>query len=457
MKNLNRATSRNIERHAHTGAVARKQVSCHSAANRPSHDTRDRRKPSMGITERNFDVIVAGGGISGSMAAIAAAREGASTLLVERYAALGGMATLGLVQPITTWGLGGSYVVAGTGKRMLEEMIQQRPGSATEMNHYGPSCDAEHLKRLLEETALQHGVELLYHSWITGVESEGERITGLRTVSKSGEALLRGDVFVDATGDGDVAAFAGIPADVGSQGITLMFHVTGIDRERCPDRTEIAKMYADAGAVNYRMLAMFWAPQPGSAYMNVTEVEDHDALDVEDLTAATIECRRQAWAIIDILRAEVPGFEDAWITQTAPALGVRESRHVRGLHTLSGDDVEAGRDFEDTIARASCPVDIHGSQNEGKGTYHGLKRSYGVPWRSLVTPEYANLLLTGRCLSADTVAHSSVRRMGPGFALGEAAGIGAAQTLAHGDVRDMPIAPLQDRLREFGAILDPED
>lgn len=410
----------------------------------------------MSLSERNWDVIVAGGGISGSMAAIAAAREGARTLLVERYAALGGMATLGLVQPITTWGIGGSYVIAGTGRRLLEEMIEEHPDSATEMNHYGPSCNAEHLKRMLEEAALAHGVELLYHAWVTGVETSGECIAALRTFSKSGEAVLRGDMFVDATGDGDVAAFAGVPFEVGSQGITLMFLVSGIDRERCPERREIAEIYREAGPVNYRMLAMFDAPRADSAYMNVTEVEDHDALDAEDLTAATVECRRQAWEIIDILRENVPGFEDAYIAQTAPALGVRESRHIRGLHTLSAEDVESGRDFEDTIARASCPVDIHGSDNEGKGTYHGLKRSYGVPYRSLVTAEYANLIVTGRCLSADAVAHSSVRRMGPGFALGEAAGVAAGQAIAHRDARALPVIPLQERLREFGAILDPE-
>lgn len=408
------------------------------------------------LREETWDVIVAGGGISGCMAAIAAAREGASVLLVERYAALGGMATLGLVQPITTWGIGGQYVIGGTGRRLLEQMIQQRPGSATEMSHYGPSCETEHLKHMLERTALDHGIDLLYHAWVTGVETCGARITGLRVISKSGETSLRGDVVVDGTGDGDIAAFAGVPAEVGSQGITLMFLVSGIDRDRCPDRTEIAEIYREAGPVNYRGLAMFWAPQPGSAYMNVTEVEDHDPLDVEDLTAATIECRDQAWRVMNTLRANVEGFEDAYIAQTAPALGVRESRHIRGLHTLSGDDVESGRDFEDTIARASCPVDIHGSDNEGRGIYHGLKRSYGVPWRSLVTEKYANLVLTGRCLSADAVAHSSVRRMAPGFALGEAAGIGAAQTLAGGDARDLPVEPLQARLREFGTILDPE-
>ncbi|MFW6156137.1 MAG: FAD-dependent oxidoreductase, partial [Armatimonadota bacterium] len=198
------------------------------------------------LQEETWNVIVAGGGISGCMAAIASAREGASVLLVERYAALGGMATLGLVQPITTWGIGGEYVIGGTGKRLLEEMIEKRPGSATEMSHYGPSCDAEHLKHMLEQTALDHGVDLLCHAWVTGVETDADRITGLRVISKSGENALRGDVIVDATGDGDIAAFAGVPFEVGSQGVTLMFLVSGIDFDRSPDRTEIAEIYREA-------------------------------------------------------------------------------------------------------------------------------------------------------------------------------------------------------------------
>jgi len=410
----------------------------------------------MRATDESFDVIVAGGGISGTMAAIAAAREGARTLLVERYAALGGMATLGLVQPITTWGIGGSFIIGGTGRHIVEGMLERHPESATELNLYGPTCDAEHLKRELEERALAHGVSLLYHTWITGVEREGERITGVRAISKSGEALLRGVMFVDATGDGDVAARAGVPFEMGSQGITLMFVLSGIDRERCPERAEMAEIYQQAGPVGYRGLCIFWGPRPDSCYVNMTEVEGLDGCDVGDLTHATIDCRRQAWGILDILRAHVPGFERAYIAQTAPALGVRESRHVRGLHVLTGDDVRGGADFGDTIARAACPVDIHGSHDGGKGEYHALTRSYGVPWRSLVVPEFANLVLTGRCLSADHVAHSSVRRMAPGFALGEAAGAGAAQALSHGDVRTLPTAPLQATLRGYGAVLDPE-
>ncbi len=406
--------------------------------------------------EGPFDVVVAGGGISGTMAAIAAGREGARVLLVERYAALGGMATLGLVQPITTWGINGTYVIGGTARRILEGMIEREPDSATELTHYGPTCDAEYLKRELEQAALDHGVSLLYHSWISGVDRDGDRITALRAVSKSGELELRGDLFVDATGDGDLAVAAGVPIEEGSQGITLMFLLSGVERERCPEYQEMRELYRQAGPLSYRLLCIFWAQRPDSVYVNMTEVEDLDGCDVGDLTYATIECRRQAWGILDAFRGSIPGFENAYIAQTAPALGVRESRHVQGRYILTGEDVVTGKSFEDTIARAACPVDIHGSQNAGLGEYSGVKRSYGVPWRCLVTEQMSNLIVTGRCISADHVAHSSVRRMAPGSALGEAAGLGAAMSLAHGDVRTLPVEPLQEKLRSYGAILDPE-
>jgi hypothetical protein len=406
--------------------------------------------------QTSFDVIVAGGGISGTLSALAAAREGARVLLVERYAALGGMATLGLVQPITTWGFRGSWVVGGSGRSLLQGMIDRSPASATELNHYGPTCDAEYLKRELEQAALDQGVSLLYHSWVTGLERDGDRIRALRTFGKSGEMRLSAEVFVDATGDGDLAVFAGLPVATDSQGITLMFTIAGIDRARVPDHDEFAEIYQRSGPIGYRGICVFWGPRADSCYVNMTEVEGLDGCDPFDLTHATVDCRRQAWGILDIFRAEVPGFEEAYIAQTAPALGVRESRHVQGLHVLTGEEALNGADFEDTIARAACPVDIHGSDDAGKGDYRALERSYGIPWRCLVTPGLANLIVTGRCISADHVAHSSVRRMAPGSALGEAAGIGAAQSLSHGDVRTLSVAPLQDRLRHFGAILDPE-
>ncbi len=416
----------------------------------------DMKEADMKAIKHQYDVIVAGGGIAGTMAAIAAATEGCRTLLVERYAALGGMATLGLVQPITKWGIHGQYVIGGRGKNILENLSELSPTATTPMSHYGPTCDAEYLKRSLETTALESGVKLLYHTWVTGVEREKDALTGLQVVSKSGPMTILGDIFIDATGDGDVAASAGIPFDEDSQGITLMFIVSGIDRKHCPPKDEIGKIW-DRHKIGYRGLALFWHPREDTAYMNVTEVEGLSGLDPWALTEATVECRRQAWQTLEVLKTHVPGFENAYIEQTAPALGIRETRRIRGRYVLTKEDVLTGTDFPDTIARACCPIDVHGSENGGRGEYRSLKKSYGIPYRSLTTESTKNLIVTGRPISADHIAHSSLRRMAPGFALGEAAGVAATLALKNGDVRSVSVANLRHTLESHGAILRSEE
>lgn len=408
------------------------------------------------MADRHYDVIIAGGGISGTMAAVAAAREGCRTLLIERYGALGGMATMGLVQPITTWGINGQYVIGGTGRKILEDVAGYSPSAATPMSCYGPACDAEYLKLVLQRYALRHGVDLLYHSWVMGIERDGDTIAAVRVLSKAGERRIGARVFVDATGDGDIAAFAEVPVDYGSQGITLMMVISGIKRERCPDSGEMAAIWKKYRP-NYRDMAMFRHPREDSAYFNMTEVEGLDGLDPEDTTRAMIECREQAWKILDIFREHVPGYENAYIEQTAPALGVRETRRIIGRYVLTGEDVLAGRNFADAAARACCPVDIHGSENEGRGEYYWLERSYAIPYRSLTAAEIANLVVAGRCISADRTAHSSLRRMAPGFAIGEAAGVAAALAVPAGDVRGISVAGLQEALLSYGAILQPEE
>jgi hypothetical protein len=324
------------------------------------------------------------------------------------------------------------------------------------MNLYGPCCDSEYLKFHLEGLALEHGVTLLYHTWVTGVKMHDGRVDRMEAISKGGPVTLRAETVVDATGDADVAAAAGVPYDVGQQGISLMVLVAGIDRQACPDGSVIRETYA-RHKVGYRQLALFWHPRPDSAYLNVTEVEGLNPLHPRDLTDATVVCRQQAWQILDILRKHVPGFENAYIAQTAPALGVRESRRIRGNHILTVDDAFEDVPFEDTIARASCPIDIHGSTHDGRGDYATLKHSYGIPFRCLVSNTVGNLIVTGRPISADHATHSSLRRMGPGFALGEAAGMAAALASSrHCDVTAVPPALLRDSLRRYGAILDPE-
>lgn len=408
------------------------------------------------VKDKVFDVVVVGGGISGVMAAISAAREGFDTILIERYGNLGGMATSGLVQPITTWGTKGEYVVAGTGKKILEDMAEKYSHGATPMTTYGPTCDSEYLKRELETLAIESGVTLLYHTWIREIVMESEdRISHLVALSKAGEFNVHGRVFIDGTGDGDICAFAGVPFESsvdgeGQQAMTMMMVISGIDKDRCLKHEEMQEIWKDFKD-RTRDVCLFWHPREDSAYFNMTSISSLDGLNPMHLTEATIECRRQAWAIIDVFNKNMPGFENAYIEQTAPTIGVRETRRIKGQYILTTDDVLAARDFEDSIARASCPIDIHPRNNE-PAVYKILEESYGIPYRTLITNEISNLIATGRCISTDQAAHSSVRRMAPGFALGEAAGIGAALAVDSKDVRTISVGKLQEILKSYNGI-----
>lgn len=407
---------------------------------------------------QKYDVVVAGGGISGTMAAVAAAREGRKTLLIERYAALGGMGTIGLVQPITTWGIKGKYVVGGTGKKILQKIASYNSHAATEMSLYGPVCDSEYLEMELETMCLDNGVSLLYYGWIRDiVKDKNDHIDKLNVLTKQGDLEIQGKVYVDATGDGDLCAFAGVPYETlaqteGQQGMTLMMIVSGIQTELCPSLDRMNEIREKFG-VNNRKVCFFHHPRKGSAYFNMTEVHGMDGLKAADLTKATIQCRKQAWEILKIFKENIPGFENAYIEQTASTLGVRETRRIKGMYILNLEDVKSGRNFEDVIARASCPVDVH-FRNDGKAIYYPLEKSYAIPYRSLITREMSNVIATGRCISTDQAAHSSVRRMAPGFALGEAAGIAASMASYIGDVRKITVSQLQEKLKRYGAILD---
>ena len=204
-----------------------------------------------------FDIVVIGGGISGTMAAIASARQGSKTLLIDRYGALGGMATSGLVQPITTWGINDSYVISGTGKKILENMASKHDQAATAMSTYGPTCDAEYLKKELEDIAIENGVSLLYHTWVRSVEMKStDVISHITAFSKNGDFNIYGKVFIDATADGDICAFAGVPFESsedseGQQAMTLMMIVSGIDQDRILDREKMQEI-RDKHKVNSR-------------------------------------------------------------------------------------------------------------------------------------------------------------------------------------------------------------
>jgi hypothetical protein len=380
-------------------------------------------------------VLVAGGGAAGIAAAVAAARRGASTLLIERYGFLGGMATAGLVNPFMMWEPGAEPLVGGIFQEMLDRMAALGGYSCPRQPN---AFDPEVFKAVADELCLEAGVELRLHTVVTSATVRNARVSSVRTESKSGAERRRARVYIDCTGDADLAYRAGVQCDYGraedgmAQPMTLNFRMANVDVERMPPKDEINRLY-DAAKAEGRVscprenVLFFYAIQPGVVHFNTTRVTGKSGVDAGDLTSAEIEARRQARELVSFLVSSVAGFENAYLQQTAAQIGIRETRRIRGEYTLTADDVLAARKFPDGIARCSYPIDIHSPT--GAGTIiRDVPRGdhYEIPYRCLVPIGVDNLLVAGRCVSATHEAQASLRVMPQCFAMGEAAGTAAA-------------------------------
>lgn len=408
------------------------------------------------------EVVVVGGGPGGLCAAIAAAEEGADTLLVERYGFLGGMATAGLVNPFMTWHAGGQPIIRGLFERIIGRLDELGGWAGPRQ---GSAFDAELLKFVADDLCAETGVRLRLHTQLVAVDACDGRVQRIAVVGKSGLQAVRGELFIDGTGDGDLAAWAGAEVEIGRdedhlcQPMTLCFRMVGVNLDAIPSRTEINALYEAAkerGEIDNprENVLFFFTTHDHEAHFNTTRVVKLDATSTEDLTAAELEGRRQVRQMVRFLRAEVPGFADAWLQEMAPQIGIRESRRVMGDYVLTVDDVLEARKFDDGIARGSYSVDIHNPA--GTGTV--IKRlppgeAYDIPYRCLTPRGFDNLLIAARCISADHGAHSSLRVMPIVMAIGEAAGVAAARARGAGDVRAVDVPALRTRLVERGASI----
>ncbi|MGC9317859.1 MAG: FAD-dependent oxidoreductase [Armatimonadota bacterium] len=408
------------------------------------------------------EVVVVGGGPGGLCAAVAAAEEGADTLLIERYGFLGGMATAGLVNPFMTWHAGGTPIIRGLFERIIERLDDHGGWAGPRQ---GSAFDVELFKLVADDLCAEAGVRLRLHTMLADAESQDGRVSRIATLSKSGLQQIGGQVFIDATGDGDLAAWAGAEVEIGReedglcQPMTLCFRMVNVDLERVPPRAEITKLYDAAkqrGEIDNprENVLFFFTTHENEVHFNTTRIVKHDATDAEDMTDAELEGRRQVREMVRFLVREVPGFEDAWLQEIAPQIGVRESRRVRGDYVLTTEDVLAARKFDDGVARGSYCVDIHNPA--GTGTV--IRRlppgeSYDIPYRCLTPRGLDNLLIAARCVSCDHGAHSSLRVMPIVMAIGEAAGCAARMALEAGNVRGVAAGELRRRLHERGASI----
>jgi len=424
---------------------------------------------SLAPVSLSAEVIVSGGGLAGLCAAVAAAQEGADTLLIERYGFLGGMATAGLINPFMPYYTGGEQIIEGLFQQIIDRLDAAGGWSHRQDEWARDAFDPEIMKLVAQDMAEEAGVRLRLHTMVVDARSDNGHVGQVLLTSKSGLERAEATIFIDATGDGDLAAAAGAPYEQGrpedglSQPMTLMFRMAGVDEERMPSRQLINALYDDAKAAGdvdnpRENVLWFYTTRPGEIHFNTTRVVKRDGTSAADLTLAELEARRQVKQMVNFLTNKVPGFADAYLSTTGTQIGVRESRRIRGEYVLTAEDVLGARKFADGIARGCYDIDIHNPS--GTGTV--IKRlpageSYDIPYRCLCPRGFDNLLVAGRPISATHQAHSSVRIMSIAAAVGEAAGTAAAMCVVQGQsVTAVDVAELRERLRRRGANLGGE-
>jgi ribulose 1,5-bisphosphate synthetase/thiazole synthase len=450
----------------------------------------------MRMESYSFDVIVAGGGPTGLCAAVAAARNGAKTLLVERYGFLGGNATVSLVGPWMTFHAGpNEQIVEG----MPEELVRRLQKADGSLGHVRDTTgyvstvtpfDAEVLKMVAFEMCEEAGVTLLLHTVVTDVIRDGNRVTGLVVYNKSGYMELRAPVVIDTTGDGDVAVLAGAEFQQGresdglTQPMTMMFRMAGVDLAAVrahmaahPDnfyrRTMLGELeqqphlsvngfyreFAAAQAagevtINRDMVLFFQTVRADEVTVNMTRVQGLSATNAWELTKAEVELRRQVWQLVAFFRKYIPGFQNAYLAATGTQAGVRESRRIMGDHVLTADEISEGTHFADIISRYAYPIDIHSPDGKGTKTVRLKTGSYEIPYRVLLPRGIEGLLVAGRCLSCTHEALAAVRTMPSMMAVGQAAGTAAALAVQGGVTpRQVEISALHRVLAAQGANL----
>ena len=422
-----------------------------------------REQPREIPVKENVDVLVVGGGPAGFSAAVSAARKGVKTMLIEQSGSVGGVATTGVMSHWTGETQGGFY----------EELLERSNPSEKEP-HKRKTIHTERLKTVMLEMLQETGVQLQLYTFACEAIMDGDKIRGVITESKSGREAIMAKVVIDASGDGDIAARAGVQYFKGReydgkmQPMTLMLRVAGVDTAKVTYVHGFEDTY-DLPEGDIQSLARKHIPYPaghvliypssfpGTVTLNMTNCIQVDGCKAEDLTWAEVVCRSQIAPIIDFLRKFVPGFENCYIVSSASQIGVRETRHFIGEKTLTEQDVMAARIFDDwAVAKVHFNFDVHnlsgaGLDETGVQKHFKQNKHYTIPYGCFIPRKIEQLMLAGRNISGTHMAHSSYRVMPICANMGQSVGIAAAMCVQRGVApRNLNVADLQNELTALG-------
>lgn len=413
---------------------------------------------------KKYNVAVFGGGFAGVAAALAAAREGASVILVEKSNCLGGAAVNCLVNPFMPYQtkINGKTVNLSAGIfGEIKERLKERKAFS------GGSFLEEELKYILNEMALEAGIDLLFHAYLCKAQKDGLRVQSVTVATKGGEVNINADYFVDATGDAQLAYLADCPVVLGRepdnlcQPMTLCFRLGNVDVEKFfANFKNLDDEYKKAQSIgeiqNPREdILVFKTPIANVLHFNTTRVVKKNPTAPEDVTEAEVIARRQVHEIYDYMKQHADGLENSFLMMTASEIGVRESRMIVGDYVLTEKDCKDCIKFEDAIAACNYDIDIHNPEGSGTSHYYfPVGEYYTIPYRSLIPKNADNMLVAGRCISSDHGAQASYRIMPTVCCIGEAAGTAVGLAAKEGkNVRDVNIKKLQQCLKENQAFI----